>query len=81
MIIVIFEFDVASDDSIGHVHFFKCELFEKHTDVKNALTDSEKKLGVRIISQQHSAPEPTLRGKKGYSALAFDLRVRKYLKP
>jgi len=80
VIIVIFEFDVASDDSISHVHVFSCERFKGHTEIKNALTDREKRDGVRIISRQRSAPEPALRGKKGYSALAFDLRVRKYLK-
>jgi hypothetical protein len=80
VVIVIFEFDVASDDSISHVHVLRCERFKGHAEVKNVLTDREKQVGVKIVSKQPSAPDPILRGKKGYSALAFDLRVRKYLK-
>ena len=79
-LIVVFRFEHAPDDSIRNVEVFRCERMPDRREVKGVLTEQEKAVGIQYVSQQRFRRDRGP-GKTRYFALAFDLRVRRFLEP
>jgi hypothetical protein len=78
-ITVIFAFTMASDGSRRDIKVFRCEDPMDEHEVKNALTEKEKRAGIELIAQRkHAIPKEEV-GKTKYDFILFDNHTRSYL--
>jgi len=78
-ITVIFAFTMAADGSRRDISVFRCEDPMDRAEVKNALTEKDKRAGIALIAQRkHPIPKEEV-GKTKYDFILFDNHTRSYL--
>jgi hypothetical protein len=75
---VIFEYTVGADGSPRNINMIRCEDSTTREEVKDALTEKQKQIGVRIIVQRKRGSGKDA-GKKLYEFLLFDRTRHQYL--
>lgn len=77
-ITVIFAFTMAPDGSRQNISVFRCEDPMDRHEVKNALTEKEKRAGIALIAQRKHPIAKEEVGKTKYDFILFDNRRRHY---
>jgi hypothetical protein len=74
---VLFEFTVGPDGSRQNLHIVRVEVPATHQEVKNALTEKERQVGISLIAQRKPL-SPKDAGRKLYNIELFDTATRRY---
>jgi hypothetical protein len=78
-VVALFGFTMAPDGSRRDIKFIRCQDPMDFHEVRNALSEREKRAGIGLIAQRkHAIPNKEI-GKTRYDYIRFDNRTRRYL--
>ena len=88
LVVAMYEFVHAPDDRPVDVKFVGSVRYTPVSRVpyrfryrpSDTLTLSEQAAGAKVISKRRYSSDPATRGKKRYDGIAFDVRLRKFVK-